>query len=351
MTNTSSIIDQNGMNLFNGTYPKSNGGTETMYRRLDQWIMTPKNYHEKFQVICSRVRNLEPDKYHILYLHDMVDDPETLGLSRKDFVEKIDYFVFVSVTQMQEYLSRYPLIPIERTCVIKNCFDIPEAETSRFDEQIFKKFDIQSTDETIRFIYHTTPHRGLPIAVDVFCKLKEDFPDQSMHFDIFSSFNAYGWKDRDEQYRELFDFIDKHPDMTNHGFVERDVLNKYLFKAHAFLFPSIWKETSCMAMIESNIFGVIPLYSNLGALPETASGLGLSYPPHTNHKYHQTCALANANLFVNLMKRDHEFLGDMAVQLSNMTNYKYHRDMFIAHWSSVFTVLQHHPILYPEGNL
>ena len=69
-----------------GTWSKSQGGTERMFERLKKEL-DPKLL-DKFQIICSRVRELE-DKDRVLWLHDLWNDPENNHLreeeSRKKF--------------------------------------------------------------------------------------------------------------------------------------------------------------------------------------------------------------------------------------------------------------------------
>ena len=50
------------------------GGTEMMkYGLVDR---LDKNLLDQFNIICSRVRDLDEDKHNILWLHDTWDDPE-----------------------------------------------------------------------------------------------------------------------------------------------------------------------------------------------------------------------------------------------------------------------------------
>jgi glycosyltransferase involved in cell wall biosynthesis len=123
--------------------------------------------------------------------------------------------------------------------------------------------------DQINLIYHTTPHRGLELVLPIFDKLCE--LHDNIHMDVYSSFGVYGWEQRDVPYQPVFDRIRDHPHMTYHGAVSNDEVMKALEKAHIFLYPSIWKETSCIALIEAMLSGVFPIYPSYGALPETGS--------------------------------------------------------------------------------
>ena len=65
--------------------------------------------------------------------------------------------------------------------------------------------------------------------------------------------------------------------MTNHGFVPNAEVHKALQKAHIFVLPSIWAETSCIALIEAMSAGCICVHSTLAALPETSANWSLMY--------------------------------------------------------------------------
>jgi glycosyltransferase involved in cell wall biosynthesis len=206
---------------------KANGGTEIVKRRLAS--MLPANLLEDFQIICSRTRDLDESKIRILWCHDLPEDPESKNFRDSEWRDKFHKFVFVSNWQY----SRYNLV------------------------------------------YTSTPQRGLSILVPVFEHLAETNPD--IHLHVYSSFKIYGWEEADNQYEELYEKIRSHPQMTYHGFTPNDQLRKELNSYHIFAYPSIWTETSCIAMLEAMSAGLICVHSNLGALPETSGGLNVMY--------------------------------------------------------------------------
>jgi glycosyltransferase involved in cell wall biosynthesis len=124
-------------------------------------------------------------------------------------------------------------------------------------------------------VYTSTPQRGLAILVPVFEHLAETNPD--IHLHVYSSFKIYGWEEADKQFEELYETIRNHPQMTYHGFTPNEQLREELNKYHIFAYPSIWTETSCIAMLEAMSAGLVCVHSNLGALPETSGGLNVMY--------------------------------------------------------------------------
>lgn len=253
----------------------SKGGTEMMRNRLIQNV--DPSLLEKCAIHFSRPRQMYDDVLNILYCHDLVEDPENKVLEDGGW-ENFDHIVFVSAWQRDQYIMRYG-IPYSHTTVIYNAV---EAEYQPY----------QKDTETIRFVYHTTPHRGLELLVPIFESLAEHFPN--IHLDVYSSFGIYGWEQRDEPYKKLFDRIDAHPNMTNHGNVSNEEIIEALKKSHIFLYPNIWKETSCIALIEAIKCQMICIHPNFGALTETAANATIIYEFNEDPAKHANYAFSIA---------------------------------------------------------
>ena len=103
---------------------EAQGGTEQMKYGLHERL--PKELLDQFQIICSRVRELDDDKKKVLWLHDLPLDPEAQHLKEKENREKFDKLVCVSHWQMQQYAS-YLGVPYGDAVVLKNAIDPIEA--------------------------------------------------------------------------------------------------------------------------------------------------------------------------------------------------------------------------------
>ena len=75
------------------------GGTELLMERL--YSVFPLELLNKFQIIPSRVRELQEDKIRILYCHDLSEDPESGRALFDNGHTKFHKIVFVSNWQMQ----------------------------------------------------------------------------------------------------------------------------------------------------------------------------------------------------------------------------------------------------------
>ena len=266
----------------------SNGGTEMMRQRLVN--NANPDLLGKVAVHLSRTREMYDDVPNILWCHDLAEDPENRVLVDGGW-QKFDRLIFVSAWQRDQYILRYG-IPYSRCVVIHNAVE--------------KEYSPKEKDlETIRFIYHTTPHRGLELLVPVFEALAKEF--SNVHLDVYSSFGIYGWESRDEPYKDLFETIESHPQMTYHGSVDNATVLEALDKAHVFLYPNIWKETSCIALIEAIKSQVICIHPNFGALPETCANATITYDFKENNNEHANYAYSVAKQLVQVMNADDQY--------------------------------------------
>ena len=258
---------RNGEFVRNETNQNSMGGTERMVMELAK--RANPDLLKECQIVGSRVRELEDDKVRIFWAHDLPNDPESEFLRDKNKMNQFHKFVFVSNWQMQGYMQTYG-IPWSKCIVLHNAIDPIES--------------LPKESDTIRLIYTSTPHRGLNILVPVFEKLAEKY--DNIHLDVFSSFEIYGWKQRDEQYQELFDQIQNHEQMTYHGSQPNDVVREAIQQSHIFAYPSIWPETSCLSLMEAMSGGLTCVHSNYAALPETAANWTRMYQLHEDPSHH-----------------------------------------------------------------
>jgi glycosyltransferase involved in cell wall biosynthesis len=237
----------------------SRGGTELMLERLHSTL--PADLLDKFQIIPSRVREIDPNRIPILWLHDLPNDPESQHLRDPDLRKRFKKIVAVSDWQMQMYNVILGL-PYSESVTIKNGITPIEIGEKEFDG-------------TVRIIYHTTPHRGLELLVPAFEELCNRH--DNVHLDVFSSFSIYGWSQRDEPYRHLFDRCRNHPRINYHGAVSNEQIREELKKSHIFAYPSIWPETSCLAAIEALSAKNVVVCPNYAALPETTGNFANMY--------------------------------------------------------------------------
>lgn len=307
----------------------ANGGTELMKRGLEQRLDPELLKH--FHITASRYRGGDPNKINIYWLHDLPGDPESAHIANGGW-NNFEKLVFVSNWQMQAYQAYYG-IPWYKCIVLQNAIDpIPVGEKSK---------------DKIKLIYNTTPHRGLELVVPVFTVLANKY--DNVELDVFSSFKAYGWEQRDEPYKELFKMCEDHPKINYHGYQPNDVVRQALAEAHIQAYPSIWVETSCIALMEAMSAKCLCVHPNYGALYETAANWTWMYQWTQDNRDH-------ANMFYGFLDNAIANYWTDSVQ-SRIAGQKSYADVFYSweyrkhQWEALLTsILREKNIEYtPKG--
>jgi UDP-glucose:(glucosyl)LPS alpha-1,2-glucosyltransferase len=189
-------------------------------------------------------------------LQDLPQDPASACLRDASYRSQFNKIVFVSHWQQQMY-NAYLGIPYHEGVVIKNAVPLIQSD------------DKPAVDENnkFKFIYTSTPHRGLVIlaaAADALAKLRQDWT-----LDVYSSLNIYGLHEADKQFEGLYTSLKENPCVNYIGSRPNPEVREALKSAHCFVYPSIYMETSCMAIQEAMMTGALAITTNFGALPET----------------------------------------------------------------------------------
>ena len=236
------------------------GGTEILKEQLIAQI--PKESLEGINLIGSICHPslVEKDKINVLWQHLNYDQPNTQLMKDRKFVDSIDYFIYVSNWQYNRFREFYQ-IPEYKSFVIKNA-------THAFEP--VKKEPLMISSDKIKLIYTSTPWRGLIVllkAIEILNKTRDDF-----EVDIYSSTKIYGSafdeKEKDK-FKDLFEKCKKTKNVNYHGYTFNGEIRRAIEKAHLYVYPSIFEETSCLSIIEAMSAGCHVVTTNYGALPET----------------------------------------------------------------------------------
>jgi glycosyltransferase involved in cell wall biosynthesis len=232
------------------------GGTEILKEQLIAQL--PEESLDGINLIGSICHPslVKEDKINILWQHLSYDQPNVRLMQDRKFVDSIDYFIYVSHWQYNRFREIYK-IPEYKSFVIKNAthtFDIVEKQK----------------DNKIKLLYTSTPWRGLAVlikSIEILNKTREDF-----EVDIYSSTKIYGSKfdeNEKDKFEVLFDKCKNTPNVNYLGYADNDSVRVAVQKAHIYAYPSIFEETSCLAVIEAMSAGCHVVTTNYGALPET----------------------------------------------------------------------------------
>jgi glycosyltransferase involved in cell wall biosynthesis len=238
------------------------GGTELHFANIQRAF---PELVSQVQFVLSRPKQVELlDKPRILYLQDTAQDPESECLKDPAYRKNFNKLVFCSHRQQYEY-NIYVGIPYSEGVVIKNSVPLL---TPTFPKPI--------PNGKLKFIYTSTPHRGLAVLAAAAEHLAKERQDWELH--VYSSLNIYGWHDADHQFDELYAQLKKNPCVVYHGSVPNAEIRQAVLDAHVFVYPSIYSEMSCMAIQEAMMAGCLVITSGLGALPETCGEWAWMFP-------------------------------------------------------------------------
>lgn len=240
---------------FNELNKNARGGTELMAARIESAL--DQDLLDQVQIIHSRVREIDESKKQILVLHDLATDPEVQHLKDGGW-KKFHKLIFVSHWQQAMY-NAYLGVPFDAGFVINNGVESIEEHTK------------PNPNDTLRLMYYSTPHRGLDVLYHVFNQLSQEH--ENLELNVFSSFDLYGWEQRDKPYEELFKKLEDHPNINYSKSVSNERIREEIKRSHILAYPSTWQETSCLVLIEAMMGGLVCVHSSLGALPETSMGL------------------------------------------------------------------------------
>lgn len=232
------------------------GGTEILYENL--MARLSENDLQDINIILSICHSdlIQKNKINVLWQHLSYDQDNVRLMNDRQFVDSIDYFVYVSDWQYEKFRQHFR-IPEYKSYVLKNAI-VP-----------FEKHN-QSKRKKLKLTYATTPWRGLNVLLESIRQLNEQRND--FEVDIFSSTKIYGDAfDQSEygKYEELFRICEDMPNVNYKGYVTNEDIRDSLLTTDLYVYPSIFEETSCLSVIEAMSAGCHVVTTNLGALPET----------------------------------------------------------------------------------
>lgn len=140
-------------------------------------------------------------------------------------------------------------------------------------------FEGDERRDRLRLIYTSAPYRGLELAPAIFVDLQKLVPEVEFHvfagLDIYDRHGPFQGPERD-QLDQLVRVLRQIPNCYVHGNVTQARLARELMKSGLFFYPNIFRETSCIAVLEGLAAGLPVVTSHYGALPETVGECGVT---------------------------------------------------------------------------
>lgn len=235
------------------------GGTELMALAMEKNILPEiPELAEWNWILAPGKINLREDGKNIAWVH--------LGEFEGDLSwlcdPLVEHVIFVSYYQFQRFTEMYPNLDQSKCHVIRNAIDpiVPQYETNK---------------DKIKLVFHPEPYRGLDILLMAFSLLK-DLQDLELH--VFGDLNTstIEWEQKVKDRIKYLSLNDHR--ITFHGRVSNQEIRQFIPTADIFAYPSTWRETSCLALIEAMCAGLNCITNSFTVLPETGIGLTTIYP-------------------------------------------------------------------------
>lgn len=297
--------------------PIFNGGTERMGLKFHNHVLNKMSNITKYNCaivpgcrsdLLEEYTNNE-DKDIILWLHNLPSQFSHSTLTRMrshKFIKKVKKIIAVSEYHKNEIIEELG-IDESLVHVIYNTFDPVEKDLTKFKDV-----------DKVKLLWTSGGERGLTILLNSIVELG----DKNITLDILGN-GVPGLFDESGSALNV-----DHPGVKYHGRVSKREVLTLLKDSHIFAYPSIYKETFCLSLVEAISANMIPIYPKYGALEEIGSGIGMSYDYEDDYKKHQDIVTENLSKAISLIRSGEYSPGNQ----SDLMNEKYSLDNFIESW-------------------
>ena len=122
--------------------------------------------------------------------------------------------------------------------------------------------------DPFKFIFSSSPDRGLDRAMKVLDRVREKYPQITLHIHYgVEHLDKYGLKSLREKLQFMMN--ERKDWIVYHGATQQDKLMKNFKSAAYNIQPSDWVETSCLTALELACCGVYPIFRKVGGVVDT----------------------------------------------------------------------------------
>lgn len=231
-------------------------GTEIVAKQFLKEMDLHKKEIESYNwILVPGIATINDDK-NIAWIH-LNETEEGLGWIEDPRVKN---FVFVSNYQYQRFFEIYDISK-------KNCAVIKNAIYPIEDH-------VKPQTDKIKLVYTSDTVRGADVAILAMDYLSH-MEDIELHIYGEIEKNDPEWRiSEQEQIKSMASLDDR---VFIHGMVDHERIIQALKSSHMYVYPSKWRETSCISLIEALSAGCYCITSNIGALSETGLGFNVTY--------------------------------------------------------------------------
>jgi len=161
-----------------------------------------------------------------------------------------------------------------------------------------------------KLFYASRPERGLAYLVAP-GGVMDLLPEYELEFAM------YGWPDQvpqhmSEYYSQLLKMAEARPNVKFLGALTQNQIREKLAEAAAYVYPSNFEETSCILAREAVSVGCPFIGTNLGALPESATGILVEPPQQLGDAPFVSAFAARVRNFLNSQSAQDAMANEMA---------------------------------------
>jgi glycosyltransferase involved in cell wall biosynthesis len=234
------------------------GGTELMALKMQEQVLPlAPSLADWNWILVPGIINLRDDGKNIAWVHlgEFEGDLRWLADPR------VAYLIFVSYYQYQRFMEWFPGIDSNKCYVIRNAIDPIPAST-------------YPDTQKIKLIFQSEPYRGL----DILLSAMKLIDDENIELNVFGDphTTTVDWKI--EFQNKIKSMCEKDSRVILHGRQPNSVVREHIRNSHMFAYPSTWRETSCISLIEALSGGLYCITNSFTVLPETGIGLTEIYP-------------------------------------------------------------------------
>lgn len=151
------------------------------------------------------------------------------------------------------------------------------------------RFAVELPKTPYKFIWTSSPKRGLSYLLKIFPKIKEKYPES----------NLYIYRGREEFTHEQFKAIEDSKEFIHYeGAVSNDVIAQEFLTSEVWLYPTDFNETYCISALEAQAAGCLCICTDIAALGEVVGERGiLLRSPYQSEEYFQEIMTGLETLF------------------------------------------------------
>ena len=205
----------------------------------------------EYVFLCTKVEFTISKLY--LVLHDVAIEGDMIPIT-----DKLTGILCISEWQKNQFLRLFPVFE-NKTHVISYGIET-------------KSIQIENKNK-YSFIYPSFPNRGLLYLLRMFPTIVERYPDAKLN--VFCNLDLPYLDYVKEEIDEIRLLLEQQSaTVTNHGWVNRETLDRYWRESHIWFYPCIFAETCCRVAMEAAASKTFAICNDLGVLTETVGNRG-----------------------------------------------------------------------------